>query len=151
MTKIIKTKLDGNGKLVLDKIEKIRMLELTPLVKDPIKWGEITKLDTANLNKDFVVNFLKQNGLSFQQLKKITNWFPFYYTAFIIEIGNAVNKLGISEFKNQLKFLFMKNKIPDAVIDSIPDDINEDTDVGKLSDIFNPFTNIGYMLIYLEK
>lgn len=79
---IYRTRLDKNGNLTFDRgdFEVHKMFTVVCLNKDPFKWCDIVRKDTDNLNKDFVKKFLDDNGLSFENMSKVAEWFPFYYT-----------------------------------------------------------------------
>lgn len=145
------TKLDKNGDLTFDRgdFEVHKMFTVVCLNKDPFKWCDIVRKDTDNLNKDFVKKFLDDNGLAFDKLSKLSEWFPFYYTTFLLESANCISLYDYDTLKDNLKLsfdeLFGKGKMT-AVVDTLPDGIDKDTTVGKLSDELNRLTQIDCMI-----
>lgn len=147
---IIKTKLNSKGELIIDKVVSEKQFRILTLTQNPFLWTKEIQKNTDNFNEKFVKNFLKDNGLSFNKLSSVYDWVPYYYTAFLMELANSIKELGIVSFKDLLKdyqFPPLFNfKFEDKMLDLIPETIDKNTKVGVLSDIFNPFTNVDFMM-----
>lgn len=151
--KILTTKLDKNGDLFFDKTIEKNNLKIITLYSDPFQWSDIIKKDTGNIDLNFVKKFIKDINIDFKSMTEVLSWYPFYYTAFLLELSNVIKELGIINLKNFLKDTKVKLLGRDCftfdedLLNMIPDDITNKTKIEKLSDIFNGFTNIEYMLI----
>lgn len=148
---VYKTALDKNGNLILEKKQKVKNLSVCFLQSNPFDWCELIRKDTAELNKKFVNNFLKDNKINIKNLENIVKWFPFYYTTFLLEISNSIYNLGAENFKQQLKNIFLSRNIPDTLVDRIPDNLDENTDVKIISEVFFPYIDLNYPIMFLEE
>lgn len=148
---VYKTALDKNGNLILEKKQKVRNLSVCFLQSNPFGWCELIRKDTAELNKKFVNNFLKDNKINIKNLENIVKWFPFYYTTFLLEVSNSIYNLGTENFKQQLKRIFLSRNIPDTLVDGIPDTLDENTDVKIISEVFFPYIDLNYPIMFLEE
>lgn len=148
---VYKTALDKNGNLILKKKQKVKNLSVCFLQSNPFDWCELIRKDTAELNKKFVNNFLKDNKINIKNLENIVKWFPFYYTTFLLEISNSIYNLGAENFKQQLKNIFLSRNIPDTLVDRIPDNLDENTDVKIISEVFFPYIDLNYPIMFLEE
>lgn len=148
---LIKTALDENGNLIRAKDLVIKQLKVITLLDDPFEWVETVKKDTNNYDKAFIKKFFKDLKLDFDSMSDQADWLPYYYTAYIMELSNVIRELGIKKFKDSLldkemtignvNFIFSKK-----ILDTIPDNLNEKTTVEKISDIFNGFINVQYLM-----
>lgn len=145
-------KLDKNGDAYFDKndkdfCEKHRIFNLVLLNKDPFEWVSNILKDTNNKDKDFIKKFIEGAGLNYDNLSKVADWFPAYYTTFLIEASNTISSLGFEEFQKRMKEeLNNLQKGLGAAVDNLPV-ITKDTKIGELSDILNPLTQINNLLI----
>lgn len=153
MSKMILTKLDPEGNLIKAGSEEIKVLKIIRLSENPFLFSDKVKIYSNNLDKEFVKKFLSENGLEFDNLIKITktDWFPYYYVTFLMEIAEAIKVFGIRYIKNEMLKYFEEIKIMSEplkkLVNSISNDLNKDSKVGIISDEFNTFTNIDYMMI----
>lgn len=137
------------GDFYFDKsdFETKRVFNIILLDKDPFQWVTTVLKDTNNRDKNFIQTFIKNTGLDFNKLSNIANWFPAYYTSFLMEVSNTISCLGFEEFKNNTKAELDKlQKGLGIILDKLPV-ITKDTKLGELSDMLNPLTNINNMLI----
>lgn len=147
---IYHSKIDPEtGELTFDRddFETIKQLSLVLLDKDPFGWATTVLKDTNNRDKDFVTKFVEGAGLSYDNLSKVADWFPAYYTSFLMEASNAISGLGFEEFQKRMKEELDKlQKGLGAAVDKMPK-LTKDTKIGELSDILNPLTRINSLLI----
>lgn len=151
MSKMILTKLDPEGNLIKAGSEEIKVLKIIRLSENPFLFSDKVKIYTNNLDEKFVKKFLKENGLEFDKLKTITEWFPYYYMTFLMETSEAIRIFGIKYVKNEMLKYFEDIKILSdplkKLVNSVSNDLNKDSKVGNISDEFNTFTNIDFMMI----
>lgn len=124
-----------------------KTFKLILLNKDPFEWTSTILKDTDNRKETFVKSFIEGAGLSYENLLKVSEWFPSYYTSFLMEASNTISLLGFEEFKKELKEELNKIQKDLGKTVDILKEINKDTKIGELSDILFPFTQIGNMLI----
>lgn len=154
MAIVVNTILGKNGELKRDRSkEETKTFRAVHLTADPFAWTEIVKKDTDCLDEAFVKTFLETAGLQYDKLQRVMSWFPAYYVAFLMEVSHCVTTLGADRFKSTLleyesvtaldKF---KPKI-EAIVSSVDcSEIDENTDIGVLSDVFNKLTDIDFVL-----
>lgn len=151
MSEIILTKLDADGNLIQSGSEEFKVLKIIRLSENPFMFSDKTKIYTNNLDESFIKKFLEDNGLDFKKLKTITDWFPFYYVTYLMELSEAIKTFGIKYIKNEmLKYFQEINILTDSLkrlVNSISNDLNKNTKIGTISDEFNAFTNIDFMMI----
>lgn len=160
----IYTKLDKNGNLVIDRSRGEngkafgQTVKVYTLEEDPLSWAaEVTK-NTDNKNEDFTRKFLEDNKLSFDSMAKVRSWFPYYYVAFLLDVCHCISEAGADSVKQALsewnektfaKNANMKKQLEDF-IDSLPD-FDGKTEIGTISDAFNPLTSFQFLMIRMEK
>lgn len=152
MVLIAKTVLDKDGNLHSKGNTILKNFSINTLNSNPLTWSNIVRKDTNNLDINFVKPFLKGAGLEIQNLLKIADWFPYYYVTYLMELSNVLNSIGIVSFKglfkNNLEFFntSLGIELDSKTIDIIPNNIDDNTKIGELSDIFFPFVNLNYPL-----
>lgn len=151
MSKMILTKLDSEGNLIKAGSEEIKVLKIIRLSENPFLFSDKIKIYTNNLDEKFVKKFLSENGLDFDKLRTIVDWFPFYYTTFLMEISEAIRVFGIKYIKHEMLKYFEDIKILTEplkkLVNGVSNDLNKSSKVGTISDEFNTFTNIDFMMI----
>lgn len=143
---IIQTVLDKDGNLRKKNAVDYKEIKILTLTQNPFVWTEILKKDTDNLNEDFVKNILESNEISFEELKRNGWWYPFYYLTFLMEISRIIEEKGVESLKSFLRKI-VKLK---SMVDDIPDDLNNNTRLSEISEVFSIYTQIEYVLIVLE-
>lgn len=147
---IFHSKIDSKtGDLTFDRndTEAVKQLSLVLLDKDPFSWATTVLKDTDNRDKEFVMKFVEGAGLSYDNLSKVADWFPAYYTSFLMEASNAISSLGFEEFQKRMKEELDKlQKGLGAAVDKMPK-LTKDTKIGELSDALSPLTSIDNLLI----
>lgn len=150
MSKIILTKLDAEGNLVRTGSEELKVLKIIRLSENPFLFSDKVKLYTNNLDEKFVKKFISDNGLDFDELKKIRDWFPFYYVTYLMELAEAIKDFGIKYIKNEMLNYFQETNILSAplknLVNNISNDLNKNTKIGTISDEFSTFTNIDFIM-----
>lgn len=154
MSEIVLTALDKNGNLIKKGTKEVKNVKIIRLSDDPFLWTDIVRKNTGNRETAFCKKFLKDNKFDIDKMNAINSWFVEYYTAFLMELSKVICDLGTPEIKAALHRYFkmwgLYSKEVMMVIEDIPDEINEDTKAGIISDAFSSFTNIGFLLITEE-
>lgn len=150
MSKIILTKLDAEGNLVRIGSEELKVLKIIRLSENPFLFSDKVKVYTNNLDEKFVKKFISDNGLAFDELKKIRDWFPFYYVTYLMELAEAIKDFGIKYIKKEMLNYFQEiNILSDPLknlVNNISNDLNKNTKIGTISDEFSTFTNIDFIM-----
>lgn len=161
---IIYTKLDANGNLVIDRSKgeggKIiqKAIKVYTLEEDPLAWADEVQKNTDKKDEEFTRKFLEDNKLSFDNMAKVRPWFPYYYVALLMNICHCISESGIDSVKSALsdwnEKTFAKNHVMrvqfKGFIDNLPD-FDGSTDVGAISDAFNPMTSFQFLMVAMDR